>query len=223
MEKKKNPKANLERTKSIFLFIGLITAISVLIFAFSWSSPKTVSETKTGNETIIEENVKITKQDKEIKKDKLEKPIPKKVIMEVIKLVEDTTTIVETVPFWTEEDTFVYEDPIEDPGDEPILYCANPPEFPGGSKALQLWVANHVVYPALARENNIEGTVHLRFEVKKDGKIGRIEVLNKNIDKLLQEASVDVIKKLPKFKPGMQNGAYVNVWFSIPINFVLQK
>ncbi len=221
MENKKSLKANLEKTKSIFLMIGLITAISLLVFAFSWESVQEYVAVTTDEPYIEEEKIQITKPEDEKTEEKVEKPTPQKVFADILIMVDDTTTVKDIV-FWTPEDTLILDDPIiEDTGGEPLIYAAVMPRFPGGKKALQIFVANHVVYPAIARENGIQGTVHLRFEVTKTGTIGRIEILNKTVDKLLQDASVDVIKTLPKFKPGMQNGEKVSVWFSIPISFKL--
>lgn len=220
MENKKSLKANLEKTKSIFLMIGLITAISLLVFAFSWESVQEYVE-YTGPGPIIQEDfTKVTRNDEEKKEEKVEKPTPKKVYAEIIKLVNDTTTVKDFV-LWTPEDTITFVEPIEETDNEPLPWTPVMPIFPGGKKALQVYVANHVIYPAVAKENGIQGTVHLRFEVTKKGTIGKIEILNKTIDKLLQDASIDVIKTLPKFKPGMQNGKKVSVWFSIPISFKL--
>jgi len=223
MENKKSEKANLEQSKSMFLLIGFITVISVMIFAFSWNSVKVYSDVNPDESYIEEETIASTTQDEEKIEEKIEKPAPKKVIAEIIHLSDDPN-LIDTTPIWTEDEP-IYDEPeiFEETDNEPLIYAGIMPEFPGGKKALQVWVARHVVYPALARENNIQGTVHLRFEVTKQGKIGKIEVLNTNIDMLLQDASKEVIKKLPDFKPGMQNGEYVNVWFSIPINFVLNN
>ena len=58
----------------------------------------------------------------------------------------------------------------------------------------------------------------MRFEVTKTGKIGKIE-LQKGVDSLLDAEAIKVVKKLPKFKPGEENGKKVNVWYSIPIRF----
>lgn len=221
METKKSLKANLEKSKSIFLMVGLIMAISLLVFAFSWESVQKFTAVSQGEEIIDEEKVTITKTEDEIQDEKVEKPIPEKVFADILKLVDDTTSVTE-VDIWTPDDTLIFDMPdIDIPDDEPLLYAAVMPKFPGGNKALQIYVGKNVVYPALAREHNIQGTVHLRFEVTKTGSIGRIEIINKTIDQLLQEASVDVIKTLPKFKPGMQNGEKVSVWFSIPISFKL--
>jgi protein TonB len=221
MEKKKNPKANLEKSKSMFLFIGMIVAISSLIFAFSWNSVKEYAEKPKDDDFLEERHIVNTEQNEEKKPEKIDKPAPKLVVAEIIKISTDPN-LVDTAEFWIEGVTdFEYEPELE-PEPEYIIYdySGTPPKFPGGTRALQVWVANHIVYPPRAKENGIEGTVYLRFEVTKTGKIGKVE-LQKSADPLLDEEAIRVIKLLPKFKPGFHNGQYVNVWYSIPISFKL--
>ena len=220
MEKKKSVQANLEKFKSSFIMIGLILAVSTIIYAFSW---KSVEENRTpfGVSIIVEEDYsKITRNDLKKEEIKPEKPIPKKIFAEIINLVHDSTKVKDVTLASFNETLTIDELPIEEPAG--ILFHSEiSPKFPGGIEALQLYIAKHVVYPAVARENGIQGTVSLRFEVTKTGHIGKIEVYNKNQDALLKDAAIDVIKNLPKFKPGMQNDQKVNVWFSIPISFKL--
>lgn len=117
-------------------------------------------------------------------------------------------------------DPIEQEEPEEDPENIIFIHVKNMPEFPGGIPALKKWLAEHVNYPAIAKENGIQGTVYLRFVVKKDGTIGKVKIL-RGVDPLLDEEAIKVVKKLPRFKPGEQNGKKVNVWFSIPISFKL--
>ncbi len=104
---------------------------------------------------------------------------------------------------------------------EPIyIHVKNMPEFPGGSIALDRYVAEHLVYPPEARKAGIQGAVFLRFEITKTGSIGKVELQN-SVHKLLDDEAIRVIKSLPKFKPGEQNGKKVNVWFGFAIAFRL--
>ncbi len=103
--------------------------------------------------------------------------------------------------------------------DEKIyIHVEQMPEFPGGVVELRRHIAYNVKYPLDAKERGIQGTVYLRFEVKKNGEIGEVEI-QKGVHKLLDNASIKVIRKLPQFKPGVNNGKPVSVWFSIPITF----
>lgn len=106
--------------------------------------------------------------------------------------------------------------------DSIFIYVKQMPEYPGGMIALKRYVAMNVNYPKAARENNIQGTVFLRFEVTKIGEIGKIEIL-KSAAPFLDNEAIRVIRSLSGFKPGLQNEKPVNVWFSMPITFKLSS
>lgn len=221
METKKNVKANLEKARSSFLLIGIILATTLLIFAFNWKSLENISG-NWGNEEKMQEdmNTVITKPEP-IPADENKQETVKKAVVEIIELVENTSEIKEVIEIWNEGDP-VIEVPVVIEEPKKIWETTEvKPRFPGGERALRLFIAKNLVYPSAARENGIEGTVSLRFEVTKTGDIGKIEIYNSNQDELLINAAKKVIRKLPKFKPGMQNGQKVNVWFSIPITFKL--
>jgi protein TonB len=226
MEVKKNPKANLEKYKLTFLGISLLLSISILILAFGY---ETTSETEnfSNNKYIIEEDMtEITRQD-ELQAPP-EQPEEQQIQQnnEIIEIVADNTIITEEVNINFEEfDENVgvnLEETTDEPDDQIFIYVKNMPEFPGGELALRNWIAQHIVYPPIANENGIVGTVYLRFEVTKTGAVGRVEI-QKGADPLLDEEALNVIKKLPAFKPGEQNGKKVNVWYSIPVKFSLNK
>ena len=96
------------------------------------------------------------------------------------------------------------------------------PQFPGGEAALMKYIQSHINYPPMAAENEIEGKVIVQFVVKKDGSIGQVKVV-RSVDKDLDEEAVRLIKALPKFTPGRQNGQAVNVWYTLPVTFKLKK
>ena len=110
----------------------------------------------------------------------------------------------------------------EKPKEEPIIIAEQMPEFPGGELALRKYIAEHIKYPDLAMEKGIEGTVFVRFVIEKDGSIGEIQI-TRGVDPLLDQEAVRVVKSLPKFKPGYQDGRPVPVWYSIPIVFKLDN
>ncbi len=96
------------------------------------------------------------------------------------------------------------------------------PQFPGGEAELLKWISNHIKYPTMAAENNIQGRVVVKFVVQKDGKVGEVVVLRGN-DPDLDKEAVRVVKALPAFIPGKMNGQAVSVWYTVPINFKLQS
>ncbi len=94
------------------------------------------------------------------------------------------------------------------------------PEFPGGTQALFKFISENLEYPQHAIDGQIEGRVVVQFVVDKMGKVGNIQVV-RSIDKLLDQAAIDVVRALPAWKPGMQNGQPVNVRYTLPVSFKL--
>lgn len=95
------------------------------------------------------------------------------------------------------------------------------PEFKGGEAELMAYVGKNVHYPAMAIDIDLEGKVYVRFVVNKNGKISNVEIA-KGIDPLLDNAAMEVIRNMPDWTPGMQNGEKVNVSMVLPINFVIR-
>ena len=94
------------------------------------------------------------------------------------------------------------------------------PEFPGGEQAMLKFVSENVQYPEEAKEKEISGRVLVGFIVEKDGSIGDVKVV-KGIGGGCDEEAVRVVKAMPKWKPGKQDGKPVRVSFMLPINFKL--
>ena len=95
------------------------------------------------------------------------------------------------------------------------------PSFPGGEAELQKFLRDNISYPAIARENNIQGTVALSFVVNKDGSISGITVLKDPGGGCGKEA-VRVVGQMPKWTPGEANGNPVKVKFTLPVRFRLE-
>ena len=104
---------------------------------------------------------------------------------------------------------------------EPFYVVEEMPMFPGGDAAIQKYIGDNVIYPEVAKENNIQGRVIVKFCVTPTGGVDQVSVL-KGVDPELDVEVVRVVKTLPKFKPGKQGGKPVPVWYTIPINFQLK-
>jgi len=96
------------------------------------------------------------------------------------------------------------------------------PTFPGGEGALMKWLSEHINYPTIAQEQGIQGRVSLRFVVKPDGSVDDVQVV-KGLDPSCDKEAVRVVKQMPKWNPGKQNGNPVYVYFSLPVTFKLQN
>lgn len=95
------------------------------------------------------------------------------------------------------------------------------PEFPGGPKAMMLFIQKTLNYPLQAKEKGFQGKVFLKFIVNNDGAIDSVFVLKSSGYRILDNEAIRVIKVMPKWKPGFQNGKPVPVYFNLPISFNL--
>ena len=93
--------------------------------------------------------------------------------------------------------------------------------YPGGEAALLAFIGKNLIYPQIALEQELQGKVILRFQVKADGSVGDI-VIQKSLSRECDQAAKDVVKKLTRFIPAKQQGRPVPVWFTLPISFQIQ-
>jgi len=108
----------------------------------------------------------------------------------------------------------------EDSLSAPYSVVEQMPEFPGGEAALRKFLAANVKYPAIAAENGVQGKVFVNFVVDRNGGISNVKVV-RGVDPAVDKEAVRVVKSMPKWIPGKQNGEAVRVSFTVPINFVL--
>lgn len=95
-------------------------------------------------------------------------------------------------------------------------------EFPGGLPALMKWLSQQIRYPEAAQQNDIQGRVVVRFVVEKDGSIGQVTIV-KGINKDLDSEAIRVVKNMPKWHPGKNNGIPVRSYFNLPVTFRLDS
>ena len=95
------------------------------------------------------------------------------------------------------------------------------PSFPGGTNALNTFIASNLKYPVWAQEKGIQGRVVVKFIVEKDGSISNVEV-DRSVNPGLDNEAMRVVKAMPKWIPGQINGKAVKVECSHPFVFRLQ-
>ena len=127
--------------------------------------------------------------------------------------------------------------------------CEQMPSFPGGDAKLMEFIARNIKYPKVATENGVQGRVMVKFIVEKDGSLSNLKVLDNpkssplNMvvvtaympDKERQDAeahnagvqairdeALRVVKAMPRWTPGRQNGKVVRCYFVIPVTYRLQ-
>lgn len=127
----------------------------------------------------------------------------------VLKAAETVTAPAAPEPETKEEETKVF-DMVE-----------QMPSFPGGEAALMEWLNKHIHYPAIAQENGVEGRVIVQFVVGRDGSISDVTVA-RSVDPSLDTEAKRVVRSMPKWIPGKQNGKSVNCKFTLPVTFRLQ-
>jgi periplasmic protein TonB len=116
----------------------------------------------------------------------------------------------------------VKEEVQEDEAEQaPFVVVEEMPSFPGGDAELLKFIGEHTQYPEVAKENNIQGKVIVRFCVTKLGGVSQVSVL-KGVDPELDKEAMRVVTTLPPFKPGKQGGKPVPVWYMVPIAFTLK-
>ncbi len=222
MEPKKSPEADLEKKKGLFLQIGLVVSLAVTLVAFEWKSYDKV-EYDLGQlkvEDVPEEIIPITKQEEK-------PPPPPPPPAQVINVVKDDVKIENEAEIQETEvtqETVVEVQPVkEEVIDEPeiFLIVEEMPSFPGGEGQLVKYLGDNIKYPAIARENNITGTVFVTFVVGPDGSVKDVKVL-RGIGGGCDEEAKRVVMAMPKWKAGKQRGKSVSVQYNLPIRFTLK-
>lgn len=102
-----------------------------------------------------------------------------------------------------------------------IAMVEQKPEFKGGEKAMYQWLSDNIVYPSAASEEGVQGRVVVEFVVDKDGSITNVRVV-RNRHPALDKEALRVIKAMPKWIPGRNNGQPVKVTYTLPVTFKLQ-
>lgn len=105
--------------------------------------------------------------------------------------------------------------------EKPLITAEQPPQFPGGEEELMKFLSDNVHYPAIAAETGVEGRVTVRFVVSKTGDVTNVEVI-RGFDPSCEKEAVRVVKMMPRWIPGKQNGRNVPVYFTLPVLFKLQ-
>lgn len=95
------------------------------------------------------------------------------------------------------------------------------PHFPGGPAALQAFLSSNTKYPVVAQENGVQGRVIVSFVVERDGSITDVKVV-RSVDPSLDREATRVVRSMPRWSPGKQNGSAVRVKYTVPVVFRLQ-
>ena len=229
MEVKKSPKADLTKSSTMFLEIGLIAALLVTLLAFEWKSGNVKKAELSANDIIAaeEEIIPITEEENIVRPKMPTIPI----LSDAIDIVDDDIKVDEEMfSFEDSEDLGVdmndygYEVGEESVEEEaiPFALVEQKPMFQGGdANAFSKWVNTHLAYPDIAKENGIQGRVTLQFTVNTDGSVSGVKVL-RGVDPSLDKEAVRVVSSSPKWTPGKQRDRPVKVTYTFPVIFQLK-
>jgi len=230
MQIKKSRELNLERKKPTFFLLGLAVACAIVLSAFEWRTTdlKKSSTDDWPEEVPIFEATIIPPSFRE-----KEKPLEKKkdTQKEVAKAIIDRFKFEEIDPLKNEfpeipdleEPVFKDIAPVAEPTveEEPLRIADVMPQFPGGDSARVAFLSNNVIYPRIAKDAGISGTVHIEFTVTQDGSLADIQII-RGAGAGLDEEALKAVLAMPKWKPGFDNGRPVSVRFVMPVTFRLR-
>ncbi|TCO08362.1 energy transducer TonB [Natronoflexus pectinivorans] len=221
MNSRKTSKSDLESKRSMFLQIGLVVSLTAALIAFEWSSSDvSYNYAWYGAETeATEELVPITVHKEITPPPKAPQPLNLLEIVYTDEPLEETLYLGSSE--YTDEIIFVEWKPTEDPR-EVLPFAEIMPTYPGGEQALFRFLAENIQYPRTALRNDIQGKVFVSFVVDRNGKVTDIKVVRGQHHELDNEA-IRVIKLMPDWEPGIQNGERVNVAFTVPVNFEIRN
>lgn len=223
MTTKKSIRADLEKKKNIFLSIGIIIAMTAVLFAFNWKQYDRNNYTIDGITAINydQDDIPIIVQ---------KKTPPPKASQEIkisddpeeefkdIDLPDPEATEETHVPDWDFSE-YDFDPPVET--NEVFNFPQLMPSFPGGDKAMADYLRKKLMVPEKAKANRISGTVFISFIVEKDGSISNVEVM-KGIGAGCDQEAARVVASMPKWNPGMQGNQPVRVACRIPIRFKIK-
>ncbi len=228
-EVKKSPKANLEVHRNTYFLMGCVVGLSLLFFAFEWSTQtRKLDEAVIVQDVLAEEEIEITRREPPPPPPP---PPPEPETPEIIEVVDEeveTTLDIKTEDNQSQRQLQTYVPPPppkpkqEEVTEEIFVVVENQPEFPGGNAAMMKFLSDNIKYPVIAQENGIQGRVICNFVVERDGSITDVQVV-RGVDPSLDREAVRVIQQMPRWTPGKQRGQAVRVRFTLPVVFRLQN
>ena len=218
---------------------GLAVAVVLLFIYFcsNWNSPSSISQNDEMLDTLavdsaasasdIENVIEVATPKPEKKKDKEDKKTK-----EEVKAIQNETnnsikpsSVQSQNTSSSQSQSYVGSFNAEakpEPVKTDVVYdvVEEMPSFPGGASGLMAYLSQNIKYPVVAEENGIQGRVVLTFVVERDGSITDIKVV-KSVEPSLDAEAKRVIRSMPRWKPGKQNGSAVRVKYTVPVTFRL--
>ena len=240
MEQKKSQRANLDDKRLTGFLIGLVVTLSLFLAALQYTTGNSGNKAKEPDD---EETPDVDLLPKPKRSDMIAviQPKPKKPSTQKLKIVEEkeqaeklnNITQMRTIGSDDDKEMEDENDKRKSDKDAPETVAINVndnplnfriveqlPEYPGGMAALVKWLNNNIIYPPAAQRQNIQGRVVISFIINKDGTTCNLKVA-KSAHPLLDGEAMRVLRKMKKWKPGVNNNKPCRTLFAIPIEFNL--
>ncbi len=244
MEQHKIPQVDLDRQRTTGFLLGLVLVLALLFVALEWNSMPTeapVDEELDIHDMVHEEDQVPMSVEQQMAamppaRPKAEEGAQLRVVDDNVELAPEepdrpsatdgdkngdddeapAPTTVET------EDPKVLAPAGIDPNDNPqqLRIVEDLPQFPGGAVELMKWLTRNLTYPKVAQERKVQGKVVAFFYVEKDGQITGI-TLQHTLSTECDNEALRVLRMMPRWKPGIQDGKPCRTKVCIPIVFKL--
>ncbi len=177
-------------------------------------APEEVANQQQVTDLLIVEDDKL-EEDKQVKNQ--EEVLDNEAAVGAVDITEGTNDLNKIII----KDEVIAAPKVEEEQPMNIAMVEQKPEFNGGEAAMYKWLSDNIVYPSAASEEGVQGRVVVEFVVGKDGSITNVRVVRPRHPALDKEA-VRVVKAMPKWIPGRNNGQPVKVTYTLPVTFKLQ-
>ena len=228
MEIKKSAKADLERGKGLSLLLGLLVALSVVFVGLEWRSA--VAQAQTTDRGFDAQEIEDVMNIEDQQKPEEPEPEPQQAqqveiqLPDEIKVVSNDKEVIKPTIISVDQDKPLPPPNIplgtknvqadEDVDQTVFEIVEENPEFPGGNEGLAAYLRKNL-------DNGVQGRVTVGFIVERDGSVASVEI-KKSVDPALDKEALRVVKSMPRWKPGKQQGKAVRTRFSVPVVFRLQ-
>lgn len=235
MEIKKSDKANLDKQRRSNFMLGLVLALAMLFAALEFTTrPAGLSEDDKMLDDLPDElNMTPVVEQKDMISATGNAGTPSKAITQKVQEVPKTVATQEISPVTSklvigngegitrQADVTEALPQVPITKDSVVLKTVEQlPEFPGGIVQFMKWLTRNLRYPPIAQSQRIQGKVVVSFIINKDGSIASPTIVL-SVDPVLDREALRVVKMMPRWKPGLQNGKPCRTMFAIPVNFQL--
>ena len=235
MEIKKSDKANLDKQRRGNFMLGLVLALAMLFAALEFTTrPAGLSEDDKMLDDLPDElNMTPVVEQKDMISATGNAGTPSKAITQKVQEVPNTVATQEISPVTSklvigngegitrQADVTEALPQVPITKDSVVLKTVEQlPEFPGGIVQFMKWLTRNLRYPPIAQSQRMQGKVVVSFIINKDGSIASPTIVQ-SVDPVLDREALRVVKMMPRWKPGLQNGKPCRTMFAIPVNFQL--